>query len=87
MFCAVSPRLHRHRLTVTLGKAYHFIKKYRLIEIFAEIPVSHFLFGRTNPSASMSLTFPKRLQDTPTYLTFGEADHDLVYGEGVFIGH
>ncbi|KAF9872731.1 hypothetical protein CkaCkLH20_09910 [Colletotrichum karsti] len=46
-----------------------------------------FLFGRINPSARMPLTFPKRLEDNPAFLTFGKADRDLLYGEGVFVGH
>lgn len=40
-----------------------------------------------NPSAKLSVTFPKRAEDTPTFLTFGKADRSLVYGEGVFIGY
>lgn len=45
------------------------------------------LFGDVNPSAKLSLTFPKSIKHNPAYLTFGKADYDLVYGEGVFIGH
>ncbi|KAH7011022.1 fibronectin type III-like domain-containing protein [Ilyonectria destructans] len=45
------------------------------------------LFGRVNPSARMSITFPKRLQDNPAYLAFGKSDRELVYGEGVFVGY
>ncbi|KAH7161657.1 glycoside hydrolase superfamily [Dactylonectria macrodidyma] len=49
--------------------------------------LTDFLFGHINPSARMPLTFPKRMQDNPAYLTFGKADRDLLYGEGVFIGY
>lgn len=49
--------------------------------------ITDVLFGKTNPSGRLTLTFPKRLQDTPTFLTFGKADHDIYYGEGVFIGY
>lgn len=45
------------------------------------------LFGDVNPSGRLSVTFPKRLEDTPAYLTFGKADCEIYYGEGVFIGH
>lgn len=45
------------------------------------------LFGHTNPSGRLSLTFPKRLEDTPAFLTFGKTDCEIYYGEGVFIGY
>ncbi|EXK78069.1 hypothetical protein FOQG_17250 [Fusarium oxysporum f. sp. raphani 54005] len=49
--------------------------------------IADVLFGTVNPSGRLSLTFPKRVQDNPAYLTFGKADHTLVYGEGVFVGY
>ncbi|KAH7385037.1 glycoside hydrolase superfamily [Cadophora sp. MPI-SDFR-AT-0126] len=49
--------------------------------------ISDVLFGTINPSAKLSVTFPKRAQDTPSFLTFGKADRSLVYGEGVFVGY
>lgn len=45
------------------------------------------LFGAVNPSGRISVTFPKRLEDTPAFLSFGKQDHELHYGEGVFIGY
>ncbi|KAG8623905.1 hypothetical protein KVT40_008881 [Elsinoe batatas] len=45
------------------------------------------LFGEANPNGKLSQTFPKRLEDTPAFLTFGKADSDLLYGEGVFVGY
>ncbi|KAH6686474.1 family 3 glycosyl hydrolase [Plectosphaerella plurivora] len=45
------------------------------------------LFGTVNPSAKLSLTFPRSIKHNPAYLSFGKADYELMYGEGVFIGH
>ena len=43
--------------------------------------------GRTNPSGKLSETFPKRLQDTPTFPDFPALNRRASYGEGVFIGY
>ncbi|WP_406437076.1 glycoside hydrolase family 3 C-terminal domain-containing protein [Streptomyces sp. NBC_01613] len=45
------------------------------------------LFGVVNPSGHLAESFPLRLEDTPSYLTFpGEAGH-VRYGEGVMVGY
>ncbi|KIW95003.1 uncharacterized protein Z519_04983 [Cladophialophora bantiana CBS 173.52] len=49
--------------------------------------ITDVVFGDVNPSARLSVTFPKRVEDTPTYLMYGKSDKNILYGEGVFIGH
>lgn len=49
--------------------------------------IADVLFGRHNPSGRMSVTFPRRLEDTPSFLTFGKGLRDMYYGEGVFVGY
>ncbi|KAL3448091.1 glycoside hydrolase family 3 C-terminal domain-containing protein [Aspergillus insuetus] len=49
--------------------------------------IADILWGATNSSGRLSLTFPKRLHDTPAFLNFGKTDRQIVYGEGVFVGY
>ncbi len=44
------------------------------------------LFGEVDPSGKLPFTFPRRLEDTPTYLYY-PAERDADYGEGVFVGY
>lgn len=48
--------------------------------------VARILLGEVNPSGHLSLTYPKRLEDTPAYLYYpgGKKVH---YGEGIFVGY
>ncbi|KAF9006624.1 glycoside hydrolase family 3 protein [Cyathus striatus] len=48
------------------------------------------LFGKVNPSGKLSLTFPKRLEDTPSYPSYGDKGQEhgkILYNEGVFVGY
>jgi len=49
--------------------------------------VCDILFGKVNPSAKLPETFPLRLEDNPSYLSyFGEGDM-VEYREGIFVGY
>ncbi len=45
------------------------------------------LFGKTNPSGRLPETFPVRLSDNPSYLTFPGFMDKSEYTEGVFVGY
>ncbi|KAJ4151253.1 hypothetical protein LMH87_011965 [Akanthomyces muscarius] len=45
------------------------------------------VFGDSNPSGKLSLSFPKRLQDTPAFLNFRTEAGRTLYGEDVYIGY
>lgn len=49
--------------------------------------IADVLYGLVNPSAKLPLTFPKRIEDNPAYLTFQSDLGTCVYGEGVFVGY
>lgn len=48
--------------------------------------VARILFGEVNPSGKMPETFPKRIEDNPTYLYY-PGTRDAVYNEGIFVGY
>ncbi len=45
------------------------------------------LTGRENPSGRLTVTFPKRYEDTPTYLNFPGDGYQTIYGEDIFVGY
>ncbi|KAM5343550.1 hypothetical protein ACJ41O_012087 [Fusarium nematophilum] len=49
--------------------------------------IADVLFGAVNPSGKLSLSFTRRVEDTPTYLNFGSGRGQVVYGEGIFVGY
>ncbi|KAM5343779.1 hypothetical protein ACJ41O_012316 [Fusarium nematophilum] len=49
--------------------------------------VADVVFGKTNPSGKLPMTFPRRLEDGPTFLSFGSDNGQIYYAEDVFVGH
>lgn len=49
--------------------------------------IADVLFGDYNPSGKLSLSFPKRLQDTPAFLNFKTEAGRTLYGEDVYVGY
>ncbi|KAH7176837.1 glycoside hydrolase superfamily [Dactylonectria macrodidyma] len=49
--------------------------------------IADVLFGAVNPSGRLPLSFPRRLEDNPTYLNFGSERGQVVYGEGIYVGY
>lgn len=45
------------------------------------------LFGEFSPSGKLSLTWPKRIEDSPSFLAFGSDNGTLLYAEDVFVGY
>lgn len=45
------------------------------------------LFGISNPSGHLAETFPKRLQDSPSYLWYGGEGDQVNYSERFFVGY
>ncbi|KIW07563.1 uncharacterized protein PV09_01519 [Verruconis gallopava] len=45
------------------------------------------LFGKCNPSGKLPTTFPKRLEDNPSYGNWPGQNLSVVYEEGIFVGY
>lgn len=45
------------------------------------------IFGDANPSGHLAETFPKKLADNPSYLSYGGEGNEADYSEGVFVGY
>ncbi|MDR0710392.1 MAG: glycoside hydrolase family 3 C-terminal domain-containing protein [Spirochaetaceae bacterium] len=45
------------------------------------------LYGETNPSGKLAETFPVKLGDNPSYLSFPGYKDESVYREGVYVGY
>jgi beta-glucosidase len=49
--------------------------------------IADVLFGDVNPSAKLPMSFPRRLEDNPSYLCFGSERGSVVYGESIYVGY
>ncbi|KAH6679997.1 glycoside hydrolase superfamily [Plectosphaerella plurivora] len=49
--------------------------------------IADVLFGHHDPTGRLSITFPRRIEDTPAFLSWGKGVRQMYYGEGVFIGY
>ncbi|KAG8897103.1 hypothetical protein FRB99_008457 [Tulasnella sp. 403] len=49
--------------------------------------IADVLFGKVNPSGKMSMTFPKRLEDVPSYGHFGSENGKVRYAENLYVGY
>ncbi|KAJ5083654.1 Beta-glucosidase [Penicillium angulare] len=45
------------------------------------------IFGDVNPSGKLPLTFPKRIQDNPTFFNYRSEGGRVLYGEDVYVGY
>lgn len=49
--------------------------------------VADILSGKVNPSAKLQLTFPKRLEDSPSFGNYPGSAKTVIYGEGIYVGY
>lgn len=49
--------------------------------------IADVIFGKTNPSAKLPLSFPKRIEDNPAFLSFRSERGRVIYGEDIYMGY
>lgn len=49
--------------------------------------LSDLLVGKQSPSGKLPITFPKRMEDMPTFFNFPGDGYQVTYGEGIFLGY
>jgi len=45
------------------------------------------MLGKKTPSGKLPITFPKRYEDTPTFLNCPGEGYEVNYGEGIYVGY
>jgi beta-glucosidase len=48
--------------------------------------IARLLLGKVNPSGKLPVTFPRRIEDNPTFINY-PGGREVRYGEGVFVGY
>ena len=49
--------------------------------------IARVLFGEVNPSGKLPDSFPKRLEDTPSFGNYPGSEGKVYYKEGIFVGY
>lgn len=49
--------------------------------------LANIIFGKVNPSGKLPETFPKRLEDNPSYNNFPGTGKQVKYEEGIYVGY
>ena len=49
--------------------------------------LSDMIAGEVNPSGKLTITFPERIEDMPTYMNFPGDGYHVSYGEGIYVGY
>ncbi len=65
---------------------YGIVEAYLGGEAVAEA-VMDILYGRANPCGRLAETFPRQLEDNPSYLNFPGMQKQVNYAEGIFVGY
>lgn len=48
--------------------------------------IANILAGEVNPSGKLTVTFPRRMEDNPTFINY-PGTREVRYGEGIFVGY